>query len=63
MKMVYHRGMGADTLVGYTDADWSGNKNARNSTSGYVFKIFDNTVSWGSRKQSTAYHQLRQSSS
>jgi len=53
MKMVYHKSMGADVLVGYTDADWGGDKNDRKSTSGYVFKVFDNTVSWGSRKQST----------
>jgi len=53
MKMVYRRSMGADILVGYTDADWGGDKNDRKSTSGYVFKVFGNTVSWGSRKQST----------
>jgi len=50
---IYHRSMRADKLVGYTDADWGGDKNDRKSTSGYVFKVFGNTVSWGSRKQST----------
>lgn len=47
----YHKDAGV--LVGYSDADWGGDHNDRKSTSGYVFKVFGNVVSWSSRKQST----------
>lgn len=53
LKLVYHRSQSADVLVGYSDSDWGGDKNDYKSTSGYVFKVFGNTVSWLSRKQST----------
>ena len=42
-----------DTLVAFSDSDWAGDKNASKSSSGYVFKVFGNTVNWSSRKQST----------
>lgn len=53
LKMRYTKQPKADILVGYVDADWAGDKNDRKSTSGYVFKVFGNTVSWCSRKQPT----------
>jgi hypothetical protein len=40
-------------LVGYSDADWAGDINTRCSTSGYLFKIANGTVSWSSRRQAT----------
>lgn len=53
LKMVYKKQPNANPLIGFVDADWAGDKNDRKSTSGYVFKIFGNTVSWCSRKQPT----------
>lgn len=53
LKLVYGRRNDAEPLIGYADADWAGDKNDRKSTSGYVYKVFGNTVSWCSRKQPT----------
>lgn len=53
IKMVYTKQEDAETLVGFSDSDWGGDKNDGKSTSGYVFKLFGNTVSWASRKQTT----------
>lgn len=53
LKLVYEKQQSAETLVGYSDSDWGGDRNDGKSTSGYVFKLFGNTVSWGSRKQTT----------
>ena len=39
-------------IVGYADADWTGDVNTRKSTSGYVFKIGGSTISWMSKRQS-----------
>ena len=38
-------------LTGYSDADWGGDVSTRRSTSGYVFQIQGNTVSWCSKRQ------------
>ena len=40
-------------LVGFSDADWAGDLDTRRSTSGYVFQIQGNTVSWCSKRQAT----------
>ncbi|KAK9701596.1 hypothetical protein QE152_g30478 [Popillia japonica] len=39
-------------LVGYADADWASDYD-RKSTTGYLFKVYNNTVVWKSRKQAT----------
>ena len=39
------------TLTGYSDADWGGDASTRRSTTGYVFQIQGNTVSWCSKRQ------------
>ena len=39
------------TLTGYTDADWAGDLSTRRSTTGYVFQVQGNTVSWCSKRQ------------
>ena len=41
------------TLKGYSDADWAGDPDTRRSTSGYLFKIGDASVSWSSKRQAT----------
>lgn len=53
LKMVYEKHDNAETLVGYADADFAGDKNDRKSTSGFVFKVYGNTISWSSKKQPT----------
>eukprot|EP00253_Pinus_taeda_P015658 PITA_15658 len=39
-------------LVGYTDSDWVGSVDDKNSTFGYVFHLGSRVVSWASKKQS-----------
>ncbi|KAK4372477.1 hypothetical protein RND71_007861 [Anisodus tanguticus] len=41
------------TLVSYTDADWGGCPDTRWSTSGYYMFLFNNLISWSSKRQST----------
>ncbi|XP_057515578.1 secreted RxLR effector protein 161-like [Amaranthus tricolor] len=38
-------------LVGYTDADWAGDRDDRKSTSGYFTLVGGNLVTWKSKKQ------------
>lgn len=42
-----------DVLSGYSDADWAGDVDTRRSTSGFVFQVHNNTVSWCSKRQNT----------
>jgi len=39
------------TLSGYSDSDYGGDRNDRKSTSGNIFQIAGNTISWRSVKQ------------
>ena len=39
-------------IRGFVDADWAGDLDQRRSTSGYVFNLFGDAVSWMSKKQS-----------
>ncbi|GKC03889.1 ribonuclease H-like domain-containing protein [Tanacetum coccineum] len=41
------------SLVGYTDADWSGCPSTRRSTSGYCVFLGDNLLSWSAKRQHT----------
>ena len=41
------------SCVGYSDADWAGDKDDRKSTSGYLFQVARGPVSWRSKKQDT----------
>jgi hypothetical protein len=38
-------------LIGYTDADWSGDTEDRKSTSGYIFMMGKAPIAWCSKKQ------------
>lgn len=40
-------------LVGYSDADWSGDTVDRKSNTGYLFQIGGATICWASRKQTS----------
>lgn len=52
LKLTYTRSNFVDLLVGYVDSDWGGSETDRKSTTGYLFKVFDNcTISWNTRKQ------------
>lgn len=39
-------------LLGYSDSDWSGDKEDRKSTASFLFKLGDASISWGSKKES-----------
>lgn len=41
-----------ESLIGFADADFARDSD-RKSTSGYLFQLFSNTVTWKSKKQST----------
>lgn len=51
LKLVYRKNENAEVLIGYADSDWAGDKNDSKSTSGFVFKLFENTVTWSTHKQ------------
>ena len=51
-SLIYRRHNFEFSLIGYADADFARDSD-RKSTSGYLFKLFDNTIIWKSRKQST----------
>jgi hypothetical protein len=40
-------------LIGYSDADYRGDLQDRKSTSGMVFTLFSEVISWASTKQKT----------
>lgn len=42
---------GSLNLIGYSDSEWAGDIDTRQSTSGHVFQINWSTVSWKSKKQ------------
>ena len=48
-------GAGQPSLVGFSDADWGGDKDTRRSTTGYLFMIEESggVISWGSKLQPT----------
>lgn len=52
LKLTYTKNDYNHLVVGYVDSDWGGNEIDRKSTTGYLFKLFENcTISWNSRKQ------------
>ncbi|XP_050125167.1 secreted RxLR effector protein 161-like [Malus sylvestris] len=48
---VFYKKGGDEELIGYTDSDYAGDQDDRNSTSGYVFVMNSSAVSWSSKKQ------------
>ena len=51
-RLIY-QGNSKISLEGYADANYAGNSEDRKSTSGYIFQVFGNTISWNTKKQST----------
>jgi hypothetical protein len=47
----YGKKKGADVLVGYSDSDLAGDVDTRKSTTGVLFFLNDNLVTWQSQKQ------------
>lgn len=41
-----------DILIGHADSDWAGDR-SRKSTTGYLFKVYDATVCWVTKKQTS----------
>ncbi|XP_058103571.1 secreted RxLR effector protein 161-like [Magnolia sinica] len=50
LGLLYKKG-GACKIVGYYDADSSGDHDTRRSTTGYVFNLGSGTISWCSKRQ------------
>ncbi len=50
LKLTYTRKNDAP-LVNYVDADWANDPETRRSTSGFVFMVFGNVVSWSTKRQ------------
>ena len=50
---IRYQGAGQSGLIGYLDADWGENRDARRSTTGFVFLMADGAVTWTSRMQKT----------
>lgn len=56
LKLVYRRNhnLNCKTLIGYVDSDWAADETCRRSTTGYIFKLFENcTVTWNTKKQNS----------
>lgn len=49
--LYYKREKNAIPLISFVDADWATDPNGRRSTSGFLIKVFDNTVAWITRRQ------------
>lgn len=54
LKLVYKRNDFKNILYGYVDADWANDQLDRKSTTGYIFKLFDqNTICWNTKRQNS----------
>jgi hypothetical protein len=52
-KLIYNKDETSEILDCFVDADWAGDNVDRKSTSGYVIRLFGNTIFWKSKKQSS----------
>lgn len=50
--LVLEYGNSDDGIIGYTDADWAGDKEERKSTGGFVYLIGGTAFAWSSKRQS-----------
>lgn len=51
MTLLFKPNCDKNILHGFVDSDWAGDTTDRKSTTGYLFKMYDCTISWVSRKQ------------
>lgn len=49
-QLVFKKDCLSKPLIAFADADWA-RSSGRKSTTGYLFKVFSNTVIWKSKKQ------------
>ena len=48
---IHYSTRGKLLLVGFTNSDWAGNPDDRNSTAGYVFRLGSGPITWACKKQ------------
>lgn len=48
---MYGNGGSNSKLVGYSDADYAGDVTTRRSTTGYVFLLADEAITWAAQRQ------------
>lgn len=54
LKLTYERNEYKNILSGFIDSDWGGNEIDRRSTTGYIFKLFDNcSICWNTKRQAS----------
>lgn len=51
LKLTYKRNINAEFVKSFVDADWGGDTITRKSTTGFCFQIYNNTISWCSKRQ------------
>lgn len=53
-RLTYKKTIYTELLTGYADADWANNEIDRKSTTGYLFKLYNNnTISWNTKRQNS----------
>jgi hypothetical protein len=57
---MYNKGEKGLKVHGYSDSDWAGDIDDRKSTSGMVFYLGCNPISWCSQKQKVVAHSSRE---
>lgn len=54
LRLTYNRTEYNDIITGFVDSDWGGDLIDRKSTTGFLFKLYDNcTITWNTRRQAT----------
>jgi hypothetical protein len=51
LKLTYNQNENVDIMTCYVDSDWAGDIIDRKSTTGFVIKLFGNSIYWKSKKQ------------
>ena len=49
---IFYKSKSDHDLIRFTNSDWEGEKTDQKSTSGYVFMLAEEQISWSSKKQS-----------